>query len=123
VRDAVIQQLGSPARSGRLRDRLGRTQRGKEPSVKLCSFCGKSCQEVTKIVAGPGVGICDECIHLCNEILAEELSRAAAPSCPRCGRSVGVDARTQTVELAGDSPRQVRVLFCGGRGATLGTVA
>jgi hypothetical protein len=112
-----------PGRAARLRDRLGRTQRGKEPSAKLCSFCGKSCQEVTKIIPGPGVGICDECINLCNEIMAEELGRPAAPSCPRCGRSIGDDARTQTVELSGDSPRQIRVLFCGGCGATLGTVA
>ncbi len=38
-----------------------------------CSFCGKSQEQVRKLIAGPGVYICDECIDLCNEILAEEL--------------------------------------------------
>jgi len=39
-----------------------------------CSFCGKSQDQVKKLVAGPGVYICDECIELCNEIIEEELS-------------------------------------------------
>jgi len=38
-----------------------------------CSFCGKSQDQVRKLVAGPGVYICDECIELCNEIVEEEL--------------------------------------------------
>ena len=38
-----------------------------------CSFCGKSQDQVRKLIAGPGVYICDECIDLCNEILDEEL--------------------------------------------------
>lgn len=37
-----------------------------------CSFCGKSQEEVHKLIAGPGVNICDECVHLCNMILVEE---------------------------------------------------
>src|SRR6201982_3986504 len=40
----------------------------------LCSFCGKSQRQVKKLIAGPGVYICDECIDLCNEIIEEELS-------------------------------------------------
>jgi ATP-dependent Clp protease ATP-binding subunit ClpX len=39
----------------------------------LCSFCGKSQRQVKKLIAGPGVYICDECIDLCNEIIDEEL--------------------------------------------------
>ncbi|MGB9904054.1 MAG: ATP-dependent Clp protease ATP-binding subunit ClpX [Desulfotomaculales bacterium] len=39
-----------------------------------CSFCGKSQDQVKKLVAGPGVYICDECIELCNEIIEEELN-------------------------------------------------
>ncbi len=39
----------------------------------LCSFCGKSQRQVRKLIAGPGVYICDECIDLCNEIIDEEL--------------------------------------------------
>jgi len=38
-----------------------------------CSFCGKSQDQVKKLIAGPGVYICDECVDLCNEILDEEL--------------------------------------------------
>ena len=37
-----------------------------------CTFCGKRAEQVKKLVAGPGVYICDECIDLCNEIIAEE---------------------------------------------------
>ncbi len=40
----------------------------------LCSFCGKSQRQVKKLIAGPGVYICDECIELCNEIIDEELT-------------------------------------------------
>ena len=39
-----------------------------------CSFCGKSQKQVKKLIAGPGVYICDECIDLCNEIIEEELT-------------------------------------------------
>ncbi len=42
-----------------------------------CSFCGKSQKQVKKLIAGPGVYICDECIDLCNEIIEEELSYSA----------------------------------------------
>ena len=49
-----------------------------------CSFCGKSQEQVRKLIAGPGVYVCDECVDLCNEILDEELfdsnSAAAAPA-------------------------------------------
>ena len=41
-----------------------------------CSFCGKSQHEVKKLIAGPSVFICDECIDLCNEIIRDELPEA-----------------------------------------------
>ena len=41
-----------------------------------CSFCGKSQKQVKKLIAGPGVYICDECIDLCNEIIEEDVSDA-----------------------------------------------
>lgn len=44
----------------------------------LCSFCGKSQDEVKKLIAGPSVYICDECIGLCNEIIAEEYEKEEA---------------------------------------------
>lgn len=47
----------------------------RDPSDQLqCSFCGKSQRQVKKLIAGPGVYICDECIELCNEIIDEEFS-------------------------------------------------
>ena len=45
----------------------------KDPSTLSCSFCGKNQAEVRKLVAGPTVYICDECIGLCNDIITEEL--------------------------------------------------
>ncbi len=51
----------------------------------LCSFCGKSQDEVKKLIAGPSVYICDECIQLCTEIIAEEYSQEkdATPQLPK----------------------------------------
>ena len=48
----------------------------------LCSFCGKSQDEVKKLIAGPSVYICDECIQLCNEIIAEEYTQESAEAMP-----------------------------------------
>jgi len=47
-----------------------------------CSFCGKSQEQVRKLIAGPGVYICDECVELCNEILDEELMEPPSPVAP-----------------------------------------
>ena len=47
---------------------------GDSTELLKCSFCGKSQKQVKKLIAGPGVYICDECIDLCNEIIEEELS-------------------------------------------------
>ncbi len=50
---------------------------GESSDVLKCSFCGKSQKQVIKLIAGPGVYICDECIDLCNEIMEEELAEAS----------------------------------------------
>ncbi|NJK35162.1 MAG: ATP-dependent protease ATP-binding subunit ClpX [Oscillatoriales cyanobacterium SM2_2_1] len=57
-----------------------------------CSFCGKSQEQVRKLIAGPGVYICDECVDLCNEILDEELLSAGAPPTPQ-RRDAGSDKK------------------------------
>ncbi|MFM7068208.1 MAG: ATP-dependent Clp protease ATP-binding subunit ClpX [Actinomycetes bacterium] len=49
---------------------------GEGGELLKCSFCGKSQKQVKKLIAGPGVYICDECIDLCNEIIEEELAEA-----------------------------------------------
>src|SRR3954447_1727696 len=50
---------------------------GDSGELLKCSFCGKSQKQVKKLIAGPGVYICDECIDLCNEIIEEELSETS----------------------------------------------
>jgi ATP-dependent Clp protease ATP-binding subunit ClpX len=57
-----------------------------------CSFCGKSQHEVRKLIAGPSVFICDECIELCNDIIRDETQAdhgqgRASPICRRRTRS------------------------------------
>ena len=57
-------------------DRPGRGSEGGK--ILYCSFCGKSQHEVRKLIAGPSVFICDECVELCNDIIREELEEKAA---------------------------------------------
>ena len=49
---------------------------GDSKSTLYCSFCGKSQHEVRKLIAGPTVFICDECVELCNDIIREESKSA-----------------------------------------------
>lgn len=53
------------------------TKKGNDSDNLFCSFCGKNQKEVTKLIAGPAVYICDECIQLCSEIIEEESDKAA----------------------------------------------
>lgn len=77
-----------------------------------CSFCGKSQEQVRKLIAGPGVYICDECVDLCNEILDEELfdsSAAVAQPVPR--REVAPEKRRSpsTISLGQiPKPREIK---------------
>jgi len=66
----------------------GVTGNEREPPV-VCSFCGKSQDQVRKIIAGPKVYICDECIDLCNDIIAEEYKQEdGSRTAPRSGPPV-----------------------------------
>ncbi len=56
------------------------TRIGETSELLKCSFCGKTQKQVKKLIAGPGVYICDECIDLCNEIIVDELSEASSLS-------------------------------------------
>ena len=49
-----------------------------DKKLLYCSFCGKSQHEVKKLIAGPSVFICDECVELCNDIIREELLESEA---------------------------------------------
>ena len=59
------------------RERVVVARIGDGGDLLKCSFCGKSQKQVKKLIAGPGVYICDECIDLCNEIIEEELSESS----------------------------------------------
>ncbi len=61
-----------------------------------CSFCGKSQEQVRKLIAGPGVYICDECVDLCNEILDEELFNSAPPQAAQRKDPVNEKRKTKT---------------------------
>ena len=60
-----------------------KTDGGNYGTVLRCSFCGKSQDEVRKLIAGPTVYICDECIELCNDIIAEEFEKEEAAKLSR----------------------------------------
>ncbi len=78
-----------------------------------CSFCGKSQEQVRKLIAGPGVYICDECVDLCNEILDEELfdSSAAAPHPVPRREQVPEKRKTRSVNITLNQipkPREIK---------------
>jgi len=52
--------------------------KGNDGKILYCSFCGKSQHEVRKLIAGPSVYICDECVELCNDIIREELDEVSS---------------------------------------------
>jgi ATP-dependent Clp protease ATP-binding subunit ClpX len=83
-----------------------------------CSFCGKSQEQVRKLIAGPGVYICDECVELCNEILDEELIEEGAvvpspavPNNPDVKPSRRKTAKTGGISF-GDIPKPREIKNC-----------
>jgi ATP-dependent Clp protease ATP-binding subunit ClpX len=66
-----------------------------------CSFCGKSQDQVRKLIAGPGVYICDECIDLCNEILDEELldNQVNTNNSPQVKKKLGTESPKKSIPL------------------------
>ena len=54
------------------------TTSGDSGKLLYCSFCGKSQNEVRKLIAGPSVFICDECVDLCNDIIREEIQESSS---------------------------------------------
>src|SRR4051812_27132311 len=64
-------------------------------NITLCSFCGKSHAEVKKLIAGPGVYICDNCVVLCKQVLDKELANQARKSKPRINVAKPAEMRRQ----------------------------
>jgi len=60
-------------------------KKGSSEKLLYCSFCGKSQHEVKKLIAGPSVFICDECIDLCNDIIRDEQGDAAGAESDKAG--------------------------------------
>lgn len=59
---------------------MNKSNNGENGKILYCSFCGKSQHEVKKLIAGPSVFVCDECVELCNDIIKEEVATLAAPT-------------------------------------------
>ena len=64
-------------------------------NITLCSFCGKSHAEVKKLIAGPGVYICDSCVILCKQVLDKELASQAKKNKPRVGVAKPAEIKRQ----------------------------
>src|SRR5678815_2220847 len=75
----IRDRSGHCARHARYGAKMTEDTRGRHDDGKLlyCSFCGKSQHEVRKLIAGPSVFVCDECVELCNDIIREELEDRA----------------------------------------------
>ncbi len=73
-----------------------------------CSFCGKSQREVKKLIAGPTVYICDECIELCNDIIAEEYTEVEqAPTTSRVPKPVEIKEALDEYVIGQESAKKV----------------
>lgn len=59
---------------------MTKLDRGRD--LLACSFCGKAQDQVVKLIAGPGVYICDQCVDLCNDIITEEVGRVRTRARP-----------------------------------------
>jgi hypothetical protein len=93
---------------------MSKVSSGETKNMLYCSFCGKSQHEVRKLIAGPTVFICDECVELCMDIIGEEnksswRSRAMAFRPPRCHSACNFYQLTiAKLPLAKDPPRASR---------------
>src|SRR5882762_5816371 len=81
TRPRTVEAVASPA-----------TQEAALPKTLYCSFCGKSQHDVRKLIAGPSVYICDECVELCLDIIREDAPVWKVLSLLRAGEESGTDA-------------------------------
>ncbi len=80
---------------------------GNYGTVLHCSFCGKSQEEVRKLVAGPTVYICDECIKLCNEIIAEEAEERFVPGRLTVPKPVEIKAKLDEYVIGQENAKKI----------------
>src|SRR5512135_3562735 len=74
------------------------SDKNKGDKLLYCSFCGKSQHEVRKLIAGPSVFVCDECIELCNDIIREENNNALAAKADKSDLPVPHEIRAKLDE-------------------------
>ncbi|HSB07388.1 MAG TPA: ATP-dependent Clp protease ATP-binding subunit ClpX [Thermodesulfobacteriota bacterium] len=84
-----------------------KTNEGNYGTVLRCSFCGKSQDEVRKLIAGPTVYICDECIELCNEIIAEEAEERFAPGRMTVPKPMEIKARLDEYVIGQEHAKKI----------------
>ncbi len=80
---------------------------GNYGTVLHCSFCGKSQDEVRKLIAGPTVYICDECIELCNEIIAEESEERFVPGKLTVPKPIEIKARLDEYVIGQENAKKI----------------
>jgi ATP-dependent Clp protease ATP-binding subunit ClpX len=82
---------------------------GKSDEGKLlyCSFCGKSQHEVRKLIAGPSVFICDECVELCNDIIREEMQEGAGEATSKLPKPRGINDILDQFVIGQDRAKKV----------------
>lgn len=99
--------------------RMFRTRHGQTPTVSSndelrCSFCNKAQNEVAKLIAGPSVFICDECVQVCNEIVAAESRRkVAGDTAHDSAASVPGDQALAAVQTSWSAFATARCTLCG----------
>ena len=107
LRETVLQTLsgwrGGPAQTGAV---LGRPTPVPSGKYVVCTFCGKSQTEVDKLIAGPEVYICNECVALCEQIIVEQREAAAGPAIEVTDRLAALERTVaQLTERLGDELR------------------
>jgi ATP-dependent Clp protease ATP-binding subunit ClpX len=80
---------------------------GEGGKILYCSFCGKSQHEVRKLIAGPSVFICDECVELCNDIIREELEEKSATARSQLPRPREIDEVLNQYVIGQDHAKKV----------------
>ena len=79
------------------------TRIGESGDLLKCSFCGKTQKQVKKLIAGPGVYICDECIELCNEIIIEELEEMLVKHSVKSAEEITKDIERDKILTAAEA--------------------
>ena len=86
---------------------------GRSEKLKHCNFCGKNQREVRKLIAGPSVYVCDECVGLCNDIIFEEIEEQQPTEISISAEGVELQSRyilAALYKLPSDTPFFIRKL-------------